>query len=1003
MALVLADRVRDTTTTTGTGTVTLSGTAPTGYQNFSVVGNGNTTYYTINAGSQWEVGIGTYSSTGPTLSRDTVLSSSSSGSLVDFAAGTKDVFLTYPSGKSVYQDGSAIKAGSAVLGVPNGGTGATTLSSGYLLKGNGTSAVSASIVYDSGTQVGIGTTSPTSFVDIYAATGANLNVRGDGGVNISGIRSSTDATGPNAVLRKARGTSASPTAVTTGDNMGTLVFSAFGGTNNRNIATIASNVELYVSDSIISSNLTFSTTSLSTTPTECMRITSTGAVGIGTASPGFKLETIGGIAATTGSNQVVLTTDGSIEITRSTGDAYIDLKNTTGEDFDCRIQSLGTTTPALAFSVNGSERMRITDTGNVGIGTTGPGALLQLNKASGAADLRFSVAGTLYGNMYASSSDMDIFAVTAIPLILGTNNTERMRITSAGDVGIGTSSPASLLHVKRGSNATENYPTGTWATRVINATDATAENGLLVGNRWAADASTVFEAGSLFGGGSAWASYYKVTGIGTHIWGGGGTGTEYMRLTSSGNVGIGTSPVARLDVLAGSNQRLLFTERGTGGSVIDSVNAVNNAYQLLVLNSSVTAFQTSATERMRITAAGFIGIGTSSPQTILHLSTTDQSTNRLRLQNTGTSGGNFDIVGGNPGASNIGLAIYDVTNAATRMYIDTSGNVGIGTTSPQSKMEIRATSGGSVFNALTLSNYVGASAGTGVALHFDPNGAGTLARAASIQSVQSTSGNYADLRFFTANSDTPAERMRIGVNGGVAIGGTGTDATLHIQSSYGGYDRLTQMAPSAASKDAFNIMAAKNASSVDLWWSWGVDTSNRWRINQGVGFSTNGMAITDTGNVGMGTLSPSGKLHVETTGTGDVIYIAANTGGTAGQSVYVIPVRTAGTLRGGIQWNGTNLLYNNSSDSRLKENVADADDAASLIDAIQVRKFNWKESGSHQRYGFIAQELVAVAPEAVHQPEDEDEMMGVDYSKLVPILIKEVQSLRARVAQLEGN
>ncbi len=106
MPLVLADRVRDTTTTTGTGTVTLSGTAPSGYQNFSVVGNGNTTYYTINAGSQWEVGIGTYSSTGPTLARTTVLASSNSGSLVDFSAGTKDVFVTYPAGESVYQTGS---------------------------------------------------------------------------------------------------------------------------------------------------------------------------------------------------------------------------------------------------------------------------------------------------------------------------------------------------------------------------------------------------------------------------------------------------------------------------------------------------------------------------------------------------------------------------------------------------------------------------------------------------------------------------------------------------------------------------------------------------------------------------------------------------------------------------------------------------------------------------------------------------------------------------------
>lgn len=97
MALVLADRVKDSTTTTGTGTVTLSGTAPTGFQNFSVIGNGNTTYYTISGGNEWEVGIGTYSSTGPTLARTTVLSSSNGDALVDFSAGVKDVFVTLPS------------------------------------------------------------------------------------------------------------------------------------------------------------------------------------------------------------------------------------------------------------------------------------------------------------------------------------------------------------------------------------------------------------------------------------------------------------------------------------------------------------------------------------------------------------------------------------------------------------------------------------------------------------------------------------------------------------------------------------------------------------------------------------------------------------------------------------------------------------------------------------------------------------------------------------------
>jgi hypothetical protein len=103
MALVFRDRVRETTTTTGTGTVTLGG-AVSGFQTFSAIGDGNTTYYTIAGGTEWEVGVGTYTSSGTTLSRDTVLASSNSGSLVDFSAGPKDVWCDYPAVRAVIQD-----------------------------------------------------------------------------------------------------------------------------------------------------------------------------------------------------------------------------------------------------------------------------------------------------------------------------------------------------------------------------------------------------------------------------------------------------------------------------------------------------------------------------------------------------------------------------------------------------------------------------------------------------------------------------------------------------------------------------------------------------------------------------------------------------------------------------------------------------------------------------------------------------------------------------------
>jgi hypothetical protein len=173
MALVLADRVQDVTTTTGTGTVTLANTPPTGFQSFgAAIGNGNTTYYTITGGSQWEVGIGTYTATGTTLSRDTVLSSSTGTSLINFSAGEKTVFVTYPAERSVNAD-AAGNVNISVTGNAATATKATNLNDGTAgaIPYQSASNVTAFLASASGVLVG---GNPPTFSTTPVLTGTNF-------------------------------------------------------------------------------------------------------------------------------------------------------------------------------------------------------------------------------------------------------------------------------------------------------------------------------------------------------------------------------------------------------------------------------------------------------------------------------------------------------------------------------------------------------------------------------------------------------------------------------------------------------------------------------------------------------------------------------------------------------------------------------------------------------------------------------------------------------------
>jgi hypothetical protein len=200
MALVIKDRVKTTSTTTGTGTFTLSASASLGFQSFSVIGDGNTTYYAIqdSTSGDWEVGIGTVGSSGTTLARTTVLDSSNSGSAVNFGAGTKNVFCTYPAVKAVYLDASGNLTnditGNAATATKLGT--ARTISLGSDLSGSvsfdGSSSVTlnATVADDShnhstSTLTGLGSLATAnsvnaSTIDDNSVGAAELNVSGNG-------------------------------------------------------------------------------------------------------------------------------------------------------------------------------------------------------------------------------------------------------------------------------------------------------------------------------------------------------------------------------------------------------------------------------------------------------------------------------------------------------------------------------------------------------------------------------------------------------------------------------------------------------------------------------------------------------------------------------------------------------------------------------------------------------------------------------------------------------
>jgi hypothetical protein len=314
-----------------------------------------------------------------------------------------------------------------------------------------------------------------------------------------------------------------------------------------------------------------------------------------------------------------------------------------------------------------------------------------------------------------------------------------------------------------------------------------------------------------------------------------------------------------------------------------------------------------------------------------------------------------------------------------------------------------SSSGVYVTGTVTADGLTMASGSQGVIGVFGTSGLQLIGQTGS-DNIIGTMGANEPLVFRTVST----EKMRIDSSGNVGIATSSPYNSSKLDVAGSIISTSQTIASYAADNAGFDFAAGTK---VGRFFSTSSDaTGGHMTFVTGAGGGSERMRIDSSGNLLVGTTSTipftfSSGTGAGITPTGTVMAAATGEAGLfnrTGSDGSIVNFYKAGALVGSISVTASTTTYNTSSDQRLKENITDSNDAGDKIDAIQVRQYDWKADGSHQDYGMVAQELMTVAPEAVSVPEDPEQMMGVDYSKLVPMMLKEIQSLRARVAQLEG-
>jgi hypothetical protein len=340
------------------------------------------------------------------------------------------------------------------------------------------------------------------------------------------------------------------------------------------------------------------------------------------------------------------------------------------------------------------------------------------------------------------------------------------------------------------------------------------------------------------------------------------------------------------------------------------------------------------------------------------------------------------------------------------MRLDSSGNLGIGTASPSRRLHVVAADGvtNSLFSGATYALRTQSIVGVGTVLD---------AVAANESTYQPLVAGGSIFAFQTGGT----ERMRLDASGNLGLGVTPTNNTFGKSLQNGQASAWV----SETGSNRFWLGSNWYHDGADKYIGTGHATlysqqtgQHLWLISAsgsagGTISFTQAMTLDASGNLLIGTTSSGGAGGASILplggGAGSCAIQVFNKSNTASDSAILF--RVAGSNVSGISYTNTTVTYGTSSDRRLKDNIAPADNAGSVIDAIEVVKHDWK-AGGHTRYGMIAQDLHMVAPEAVlvgdaDDVEDFKNPWGVDYSKLVPMMMKELQSLRKRVAELESK